>query len=115
MLDDDKRTCGGGLRRLRIDDEVYRLTRSVAQWYRVPMIQVIGRTKTSRAVKARQVSIYLAHTLLSRPHDDLADIFGRHAGTISRACHRIEDQRDEPQFDARIACLEEGWEMEAAQ
>lgn len=103
------------VRRLRTDPDVYRLTAQVAGSYRVPIGAVLGRSKTCDAVTARQVSIYLAHTLLSRPHEYLAGMFGRHHSTVSHACHRIEDQRDEPRFDARLAVMEQGWAAEGSQ
>jgi chromosomal replication initiation ATPase DnaA len=99
--------------RLLENPEVLRLTRRVAASYRVPVSKVIGRDRAKRVVAARQVSIYLSHVLLSRPLDELAEMFERHHSTVSYACHRVEDRRDEPKFDARLSRIEGSWDVVA--
>jgi chromosomal replication initiation ATPase DnaA len=96
--------------RLLENPEVLKLTARVAASYRVPVSAVIGRARGKQVVAARQVSIYLSHVLLSRPMDEIAKMFDRHHSTVSYACHRVEDLRDEPRFDARLARIEGKWE-----
>jgi chromosomal replication initiation ATPase DnaA len=82
----------------------------VAASYRVPVAAVVGRDRSRSVVAARQVSIYLAHVLLGRGVDELAEIFERHHSTVTHACHRVEDRRDEPKFDARVIRIEGKWD-----
>jgi chromosomal replication initiation ATPase DnaA len=55
---------------------------------------------------ARQVTVYLCHTGFELSLSRVAAAFGRDRSTIAYACHAIEDQRDEPQFDLWIGSLE---------
>lgn len=96
--------------RLLENPDVLRLTARVAASYRVPVSAVIGRDRGKQVVAARQVSIYLSHVLLRRPMDELARMFERHHSTVSYACHRVEDRRDEPKFDARLSRIEGKWD-----
>lgn len=56
---------------------------------------------------ARQVAMYLLHTMLSCPYQEVAAIFGRDRTTVSHACRQVEDMRDDADFDLRIAAMEE--------
>lgn len=38
----------------------------------------------------------------------VAIAFERDRSTVAHACHRIEEQRDDPSFDAWVEALEEG-------
>ncbi|MEM7068243.1 MAG: helix-turn-helix domain-containing protein [Pseudomonadota bacterium] len=62
-----------------------------------------GTTKISRA---RQISAYLLNTTLSLSLVDIGRLFGKDRTTIGYACRLIEDLRDDPAFDDRIAELE---------
>ena len=68
----------------------------------------LGRTTRSHAsaARARQVAMYLAHTALSWQLGRVAAAFGRDRSTVSHACARVEDWRDDAGFDARLAELE---------
>lgn len=61
----------------------------------------------ARATRARQISIYLMHTVLSFPLIKIARIYKKDRTTIGHACRVIEDLRDNPAFDDRILELEE--------
>jgi len=56
------------------------------------------------AVFARQVAMYLCYTGFGLAR--VAAAFERDRSTVSYACHRIEDRRDEPVFDQWIESLE---------
>jgi len=58
------------------------------------------------AVFARQVAMYLCYTAFELSLARVAVAFERDRSTVSYACHRIEDRRDEPVFDQWIESLE---------
>jgi chromosomal replication initiation ATPase DnaA len=60
----------------------------------------------SDAVFARQVAMYLCYTAFELSLARVAAAFERDRSTVSYACHRIEDRRDEPAFDQWIESLE---------
>lgn len=57
---------------------------------------------------ARQTAMYLAHVAHRLPQRAVGQIFGRDRKTVAHACARIEDRRDDPQFDRAIAWIEFG-------
>ena len=59
-----------------------------------------------RAAKARQIAMYLAHTGLDWTMRRTGDAFGRDRSTVSHACNRVEDLREDPAFDRGVATLE---------
>lgn len=58
------------------------------------------------ASRARQIAIYLAHTGLNWTQARTGSAFGRDRSTVSYACTRVEDLRENPAFDARLSGLE---------
>ena len=73
----------------------------------VPALQIaaVGRLSPD-AGTARALAMYLAHTALSWSLARVGAAFGRDRSTVSHACRRMEDRRDEPLFDLRVAELE---------
>ena len=59
-------------------------------------------------VQARQVAMYLTHVGLEMSLSRVASAFARDRSTVAHACHRIEEMRDEADFDAWLDRLEEG-------
>lgn len=55
---------------------------------------------------ARQVAMYLCYTGFELSLARVAVAFERDRSTVSHACHRIEDRRDDPAFDRWIESLE---------
>ncbi len=55
----------------------------------------------------RQVAMYLLHVGFGMSLARVAGAFGRDRSTASYACHRVEDARDDPDFDSMIEALEE--------
>jgi chromosomal replication initiation ATPase DnaA len=55
---------------------------------------------------ARQVAMYVCYTSFEFSLARVAVAFERDRSTVSHACHRIEDRREEPQFDQWIESLE---------
>lgn len=64
------------------------------------------------AARARQLAMYLAHTMLGKSLADVGEAFGRDRTTVSYACNLIEDLRDDPAFEAAVTRLEELIERE---
>ena len=72
----------------------------------VPLTKVLGATRGSRkAAHARQVAMYLAHVALGVPLAGVGRCFGRDHSTVAHGCRRVEDLRDERDFDGLIAEL----------
>ena len=62
---------------------------------------------SSAAARARQIAIYLTHITFHWPLARVAFAFGRDRTTCAYACHRVEDLRENPDFDARLGALED--------
>jgi chromosomal replication initiation ATPase DnaA len=58
------------------------------------------------AALARQIAMYLAHTVFSWSMSRVGAAFDRDRTTASHACHRVEDLRDDAQFDSLLLKLE---------
>lgn len=73
-------------------------------------VKVDDLTRTSRGKAdiclARQIAMYLMHTVFSCPYHRVAAFFGRDRTTISHACKLIEDARDDVDFDRRLEVME---------
>lgn len=69
-----------------------------------------GRGKQPVA-HARQVAMYLAHVCCGKTLTDVGRMFDRDRTTVAHACIRIEQRRDEPQFDRALDLL--GWAIPA--
>jgi hypothetical protein len=55
---------------------------------------------------ARQIAMYLLHTVFSCPYHEVAEFFRRDRTTVSHACKLVEDLRDEPEFDRQMERME---------
>ena len=64
------------------------------------------RRSIAPVATARQIAMYLAHVGLGLPQADVAQAFRRDRSTVAYACRRIEDLRDDPAFDHRVAQME---------
>jgi hypothetical protein len=79
----------------------------VAAYHHIAVDELVAPTRRSPAIaRARQVAMYLAVVDLEIPRNTVGRIFGRHWTTIGYAVARVEDRRDDPAFDGRIAELE---------
>lgn len=75
----------------------------------VPLAGLRSRSRCGAPVAAaRQAAIYLARVGFGIAYDDLGRAFGRDRTTAAHACRVIEDRRDDPDFDRRLAVLEAG-------
>jgi chromosomal replication initiation ATPase DnaA len=67
-----------------------------------------GRRCSQEVAASRQLAMYLVHVLLGRTYEQVGGIFGRDRTTVSYACARVEDRRDDHSpFELQVARLEE--------
>jgi hypothetical protein len=80
---------------------------AVAAVFGVPLRALRAQTRGSqRAAFARQVAMYLAHVVLGLSLTEVGAIFARDRTTVAHACAMVEDERDDPELDARLEHLE---------
>jgi chromosomal replication initiation ATPase DnaA len=83
------------------------ITHAVALATGVSPSEIASAKRTSKAAaRARQIAIYLAHVNFNWPLIRVAFAFNRDRTTCGHACHRIEDMRENADFDARMSVLE---------
>lgn len=63
--------------------------------------------RSAETSMARQAAMYLCHVAFEMSLSRVAAAFRRDRSTVSHACHRMEDARDDAGFDAWIEKLEE--------
>ena len=79
----------------------------VAHLYEVPLDDLrAGTRRGARAAFARHITMYLMHVVYRLTVSEVAREFGRDRSTASHACHRVEDLRDNPDFDRQLTHLE---------
>lgn len=79
---------------------------AVSVMLQVPLRDILGKTRSARASRARQVAIYAANVFYGVGMTACARAFGRDRSTVSYSCRRVEDERDDPEFDRRLDALE---------
>ena len=83
------------------------VTSMVALATGVPAREIASPTRArAPAARARQMAMDLAHVGYAWPMSRVAVAFGRDRTTASHACHRIEDMRDDAQFDEQLSAME---------
>ena len=55
----------------------------------------------------RQITMYIVHVVLGYTMTRTGRLFDRDRSTVGHACARIEDMRDDKDFDAALASLEQ--------
>ncbi len=60
----------------------------------------------ARVARARQVAMYLAHTVCGYSLTHVGTIFGRDRTTVAHACAVIEECREDRDFDRAVEMLE---------
>lgn len=87
--------------------KIERVIELVAREYDVSKVLILHHSRCrASAARARQVAMYLSHVVLGQSLLDVGRAFGRDRTTVSHACSLIEDQRDDPTFDAQLDCFE---------
>lgn len=106
-----------GVRHLRLRRATSRLARDSAASRILDLVgaargvtrsEILSRRRCSReVVSARQLAMYLVHVLLGRTYLEVGRLFGRDRTTVSHACARVEDQReDRSVFEREVAAIE---------
>jgi chromosomal replication initiation ATPase DnaA len=95
------------LERLAGDEEAGVIVRAVARARGVAVERLLAAERGCKQIaEARQLGMYLVHTLLSRNYLETGEVFGRDRTTVSHACAHIEDLRESRRFDAAVCRLE---------
>ncbi|HWA19982.1 MAG TPA: helix-turn-helix domain-containing protein [Devosia sp.] len=77
---------------------------------------LVGRGRgTASAARARQLAMYLLRVVCRLQFAEIGSLFGRDASTVVHACARVEDRRDNPQFEAMVSRMEEALEVPSAE
>lgn len=91
----------------RTREQIWLVQLTVSQTMDVPFAELFSDSRQRpRAALARQVAMYLCHTLFSVKVTDTAQAFGRNPSTVSHALRRIEDLRDDEKFDRTLNTIE---------
>ena len=92
-----------------LDEERARLAASlVAFALRVSLTEILeSRRGAAEAAQARQIAMYIVYVGCGISLARVAAAFNRDRSTVSYACQRIEDRRDNAQFDEWLEGLEE--------
>lgn len=89
------------------DRRATRIVDLVGAAYGVTRAEMLSRRRSLNQVQARQLAMYLVHTLLSRTYQEVGVLFDRDRTTVSHACARIEDQReDKSRFEREVGAIE---------
>ena len=69
--------------------------------------EIAARTRcAAKVARARQLSMYLAHTVCGWPLARVGSAFGRDRSTAAHACQRVEDLREDRAFDRLVGQCE---------
>jgi len=78
-----------------------------AHVYGVTQDELMATTRTARpAAEARQAAMYLGHVVFGFTLAEAGRAFHRDRSTAGHACRRVEDRRDDPEYDRMIAWME---------
>ncbi|MGL5447915.1 MAG: helix-turn-helix domain-containing protein [Rhabdaerophilum sp.] len=76
---------------------------AAAAWLRAPLREMRQASRrTAHVAEARQIGMYLAHTVLRRSMTRVGHVFGRDRTTVRHACARVEDMRDRAAVDLAL-------------
>ena len=95
-------------RRLARHRQAARIVDLVAAAHGVSAAELLSRRRCSTEVTvARQLAMYLVHTLLQWNYKEVGGLFGRDRTTVSHACARTEDRREpKSPFELDVAAIE---------
>ncbi len=83
------------------------LVRIVARADDITVAELFHHSRSRAPIAAtRQLAMYLMHVVLGRNLTEVGRFFGRDRTTVSYACIRIEDMRDDPGFEQQVLELE---------
>ena len=74
----------------------------------VPAAEILSRRRAEAPIsRARHVAMYLSHVIFQLTLTGVADGFGRDRSSVSYALARIEDERDDEEFDRQLTLMEQ--------
>ena len=77
----------------------------------ISLSELRGRRRGSASTAfARQTAMYLAHVHAGLSLSQVGKNFSRDRTTVAHACARVEDSRDEANFERVLTCLEAAFE-----
>jgi len=89
------------------DQAASALVRIVAHAHNVTVVELFHHSRSRAPIAAtRQLAMYLMHVVLGRNLTEVGRFFGRDRTTVSYACMRMEDMRDDPVFEQQVLDLE---------
>lgn len=101
---------------LKLDEEIEHqklvtpdsITKAVAQYYRIPLGDIRGKTKTKEIVLARQVAMFLIHQHLRKTLVEIAHFFGKKDHTTPMYSLDVVKKRmkTDPQFAQQLLDIE---------
>lgn len=91
----------------RFDSEALQLLNMVSRELNLPVEVLLGPSRRATVAHARQLAMYLCYVALGRRQATVGRLFARHPSTVSYACAKIEDMRDDAGFDDRVSRIEE--------
>ncbi len=87
------------------------LVRIIASAHELEVSELFHHSRSRAPIAAtRQLAMYMMHVVLGRSLTDVGRFYGRDRTTVAYACMRVEDMRDDLDFDARICELEQLYE-----
>ena len=85
----------------------YEVLRAVAEATSTPPGAICGGSQKAQAATARHLCWYLMHTSLGLRQRDIARWFDVERRALQYGIRRVEDRRDDAEFDALVTKLEE--------
>lgn len=95
------------LKLLKKDCEAQIVLNLVASARQVQINKLLGPARGDLNIcLARQMAMYLINVVLPRSLTYTGELFARDRRTVSHACGRIEDLREQQKFERAMSCLE---------
>jgi chromosomal replication initiation ATPase DnaA len=90
-----------------VNEQTWLVQAAVAHVTGVALKDLCAATRSRpRAAFARQLAMYLSHVVFRLSLTEVAIAFGRDPSTAAHAFRRIEEMREDPEFDRTLNWLE---------
>ena len=84
------------------------LARIIANAHNVTVRELFHHSRSRAPIAAtRQLAMYMMHVVLGRSLTEVGKFYSRDRTTVSYACMRMEDMRDNETFDIQVTELEQ--------
>lgn len=89
------------------NEQIWLVQATVSHVMGIALSELCAPTRRRPQVaQARQIAMYLCHIVFEIGICDAARAFGRDPSTVTHALRRIEEMRDEPEFDTSLTMIE---------